>query len=756
MVGLALLVWPCAADARLDLGSWAPIGPAPTVNGSTTYTEPASGRIVGIAPDPSDPATIYVAAAGGGVWKTTDGGTSWTPLTDDQATLFMGAIAVAPSDPSVVYAGTGEANMGPSKARSFRTNIYPGRGVLKSKDGGASWQLLGEQEFARRTISRVVVDPRQPDTVYVAVGATATNGLSGNTGIWKSSDGGQTWTNTTTSISTTAAFSELVMDPGDPSVLYTAVGEPGGDAANGIFKTTDGGDSWVPAGDFPLSDPQLGRISLAIANSSSQTLYAAVARPGPPLSSSNSLYKIFKSDDGGATWSPLPNPGSLCPEEGTSFNYMAGAGDYHNVLAIDPTNPDVVYAAGLCLLRSMDGGASWEAVAEGETDGPHHDHHALAFDATGRLLDGNDGGIWQLSTGAPVTWANLNGDLQTTQFVGLALDPTSIKSAYGGTQDTGTIKYQGDPAWPRLLRGDGGASAVSSTDPSRIYQVTRIAATSPNIFRRSDDQGTSWSVKVSGIDSSDPKNFYPPMVVDPSDGNRVLLGTNRVYETTSAGDAWTPLSSPGTGGWTGSENIDAIAPAPSDPDTIYASAGGHIYASTDHGGSWQQRDVADAQDHFANLVVEPGNASTVYAVRDRFDGGHVFVSSDGGQSWTDISGDLPNAPVNAIALDPTTSPTTVYVGADDGVYYSADMGGHWAVAGMGLPHAQVTNLQLDPVLGVLAAGTHGRGAWELPLTSSARPRSTHPKPSVTARRVGAPPLETCGHHPSVPPPCRRR
>jgi Sortilin, neurotensin receptor 3, len=176
----------------------------------------------------------------------------------------MGAIALAPSSPEIIYAGAGEAHMGPSKARNFRDNIYYGRGVLKSTDGGASWTLLGAAEFDRVTISKIVVEPSDPNTVYVAVGALATNGVLGNTGIWKSIDGGATWSNTTANISALAAFSDLVMDPANPQVLYAAVGEPGvtdARAANSVYKTTNGGATWARAGNFPLgtTNSQLGR-----------------------------------------------------------------------------------------------------------------------------------------------------------------------------------------------------------------------------------------------------------------------------------------------------------------------------------------------------------------------------------------------------------------------------------------------------------------------------------------------------------------
>ncbi len=747
--------------------SWTCIGPAPAIDNdvvSTGYIENTSGRITAIAAHPTDVNTIYVAAAGGGVWKTTDRGSNWTRLTDDQPlvpadkrTLFMGAIAVAPGSSNIIiYAGTGEANFGPSKARNFRDNIYYGRGILKSEDDGGSWTLLtgtGEDDtldnFDRRAISQIVVDPSNPAIVYAAVGAQATNGLSGNTGIWKSMDGGLRWRNTTRlSISSDAAFTDLVMDPSRAQTLYAAVGgytfapdgTPMGDPANGIYKTTNGGDSWTL-----LVDPNLppgeavGRIALAIARSRPQVLYAALTRP-----SDNHLLGLRRTANGGSSWATVVNPGSICPSGGININYLGSAGDYHNTLAIDPMNPDIVYAGGHCLIARSTLGGTWFPVAPGSSRGPHRDHHALVFDAAGKLLNGNDGGIWRLfdpnqdndNEHDPhmLHWTNLNGDLQITQFIGIALHPINPNIAYGGTQDTGTQRFQGSPQWRRLLRGDGGADAFVS--PNRIYQITQILSGDP-IFRRSDDGGDTWTPLESGINMTDPKNFYPPLAPDPSNSNRLLLGTDRVYETVTGGEpnpafgdppvGWRAISTPMMNGWDVSDRIDSLAVAELDGNTIYAVTGGataaatgHIFVTIDGGANWRRRDIPGVTDHFRAILIDPANPLTAYVVRDRFGGGHVFQTTNGGESWTDISGNdpdpnnrLPDLPTYAIALDRRFTPNILYVGNDGGVYFSTDLGAHWARFGMGLPNAQVADLKLNLTLGILAAGTHGRGVWEI-------------------------------------------
>ena len=338
----------------------------------------------------------------------------------------MGAIAVAPSNPSIIYAGTGEAN--------YSDSLY-GRGVLKSTDGGATWTLLGNSVFDRKEISRIVVDPANANIVYVATSGGADNGLGGGMGVWKSTDGGTTWTDITTAISTVDYVSDLVMDPTNDLVLYAGFGFGGGYSSNGVYKTTNGGSTWTLLSGLP-SGTSAGRVAIAI-SSNGQTLYADWSS-----STTNGLLGLYQSINAGASWTWRIN----------TPNFLGGQGNYDNVLAVDPTNASRVYAAGGAdynnhvdnsVLRSDDGGATWTNIIAGTNGhGPHVDHHALVFDAGGGLLDGNDGGLWR-ATSLGSTWTDLDGNLGTIQAYGVGVDPNNRNDVFVGSQDNGTEKYTG-------------------------------------------------------------------------------------------------------------------------------------------------------------------------------------------------------------------------------------------------------------------------------------------------------------------------
>jgi uncharacterized repeat protein (TIGR01451 family) len=686
-----------ANTAALSTAIWTSIGPAP-LKASLNSQLVLSGRITGIAAHPIVADTIYVAAAGGGVWMTTDGGRNWTPLTDSQRTLSMGAIAIAPSNPLVLYAGTGEAN------NSADSNF--GRGILVSTNGGATWTLRTGPGgiFDRMATAAIAVDPTNENIAYAALARAGVNGLLGRPGIYKTTDGGVTWINTTSAITTAQPYTDVKIDLNTSSTIYMAVGRLSGSAQNGAYKSTDGGSTWTLLSNGPTGT-SAGRIAIAVSKSNSQVLYVAAAQ----TSGDFGLSKMMRSDDGGATFTDLTS--------GTP-NFPVFQGPYDIYVAVDPTNPAIVYAAGSAgsnsIIRSSDSGATWTDIHLGGIAGavsPHADHHAVAFDANGLLLDGDDGGIFRLDTPMGPAWSDLNGNLATIQFIGVGLHPTNPNEAIGGSQDNGTSVYSGNVVWIRSDGSDGGFAKFSSTNGTRAYHVGPVDGFGPAaFFRRSDNEGISWTSKTSGLVNSDSFNFYPPFVVDPNNGDRVLLGGDRVYETTTAADTWAQLSTPGSNGWTSDFGIDALGLAKSDVNTIYAAVFPDLYVTTNHGATWTNHPLP-AFGFVGGIQVDPVSSTTAYAVFSNFSlSGVIFKTVNGGLTWTNITGNLPNLPLWSLQVDPAGA---LYVAADDGVYTSIDGGTTWSRFGAGLPNAQVFQIELNTTLNLLAVATHGRGAWEI-------------------------------------------
>ena len=709
---------PTGPTLELSTTTWTPIGPSPlAIESPANVNSNVSGRIVAVAAHPTDPNTIYIAAAGGGVWKTTDGGTTWVPLTDTQRTLSMGALAIAKSNPSVIYAGTGEGN------NAADSNF--GRGILVSTDAGATWTLSTgpANAFDRLATSQISVDPTNPNIAYAAMQDFALNGLCcANTGVYKTIDGGTTWTNTTTTIDSTLPWSAVIVDSTTPATAYAAHGEYNGAASNGAYKSINSGGAWPLLGNAP-NGTTTGRFALALAPSNSQVLYATVSNPSSPF---GALSKLVRSDNAGMSFSDLTS--------GTP-NYMGGQGWYDTTLIVDPANSAVVYVAGQAntnsILRSANSGVSWTDIHTGgapNNTSPHADHHGSAFDANGKLLDGNDGGIYRLDTPAPAAWSDLNGNLNTIQFTGIGLHPTNPNIVIGGSQDNGTELYTGNVVWTERDGGDGGYAKFSPTNGNRAYHQIPPGSGGTAFFRRSDDGGNTWVTKTSSISADvSVQNFYASFSVDPTNGDRVLYGTNRVWETTTGGDAWTAISASGANGFnSGGAKVDAVGIAPSDVNTLYAATGGtfatssKIFVTTNRGTSWTEHDLPAGTARVNDLQVEPGNAMIAYAVVNNFSAnGHVFRTTNGGTSWSNISGSgagaLPDLPVWSIQVDDSTTPSRLYIGADDGVYSSPDLGVTWSRYGAGLPNAQAVQIELNKTLHILGVATHGRGAWEIQI-----------------------------------------
>ncbi len=652
------------------------------------------GRLSTIAVHPSNSSIIYIGGAQGGVWKTTDAGANWTPMTDRECSLAMGSIAIDPVDTDVIYAGTGEQH--------FSGDSYYGCGILRSVDAGNAWTQLGASTFQTASggakIAKVVIDPTTAGTP-----ATTTIYVASDFGLYRSDDGGATLTELLTGIATDFALHPVATD-----TLYAAR------RGIGVAKSDDRGATWTElTNGWPTAS--VGRINMTLSPSNPSILYASVHN-----ASNSQLLGIWKTIDGGASWT-----------QATATNASCGSQCWYDmVIAVHPTNPDTVYFGGVQLYRSTDGGGSFSNV----TGAIHVDQHAFVFDPQNPdvVYAGNDGGIFRSDVGG-ASWVSLNTNLALTQFYpGISLHPFDPSVVLGGTQDNGTLQYDGAIDWSHVLGGDGGFTAIDHQNPTVRYAETQwTAGTSFGGPRRSD--GGSFIRKVSGINVSESGLFIPPLVMDPSDPTVLYFGLEMVYRTSDRAETWTSIS-PNLG------RVTAIAPAVSDQGVVYVGTNvGRVEVTTDTGSAWTSTSLP-ANRFVTDVAVDPFDWQTAYAVVSGFNSGHVFRTTNAAGTWTDVSSNLPDIPVNAVLVDPATR-ATVFLGTDLGVFASSDSGGTWAAITTGMPNVAVFDLAYNANTGTLIAATHGRGMFSLDinrsLTLAVTPRTRNVETEVGATQPEA-------------------
>jgi photosystem II stability/assembly factor-like uncharacterized protein len=664
------------------------------------------------------------------VWKSTDGGTSWTALTDTQPSLAVGSIAIDPNNTSIIYVGTGEQN--------YAQDSYYGAGILKSINGGSTWtQLTGTgvgfvpPASDPTFIGGVAVEPGNSNVVLAAVGL-AGNINFGQTGyVARSTDGGSTWTKVLAASGNNAA-NAVFFDPVNAGVAYAAIQN------KGVFRSADGGATWTfLAGTgsnlFPTSN--VGRIALAIAPSSPTTLYASV---GIPFST---LLGIWKTTDSGTNWTKVSGTLQYCPE---------GQCWYNNAIVVDPANANIVYAGGdtdnsgnTQVYRSTNAGSTWALVPNNNQ--LHTDLHALTFSADGSVLYvGNDGGAWKTTTptAASFSWISLNSTLEITQFyANLGIHPTNAQIIFGGTQDNGVESSTATVTWNEVDCGDGSSAAIDYNHTSTVYDnCNRI-----NIFKSTTGGGSgSFASAQSGITTSDRVTFIPPLVMDPVNPSILYFGTFRIYQTTNGASSWTAISPDLTGGDTGFfGNIESIAVAKSNNNVVYVGMNDGKAQFTNNAlaatPSWTNISTGLPGRAVTAIAIDPTNAANVFVATSGFGTGHVFQSTTSGTTWTNISGNLPNVPVNAIVFDPDIA-NTLYIGTDVGVMKTNDGGTTWSTLVTGLPNVAVLGLGLQESNRLLFAGTHGRGVWELSipavaLTGTTTTVASNANPSVFGQSV---------------------
>ncbi len=648
------------------------------------------GRLTSLAVHPGQPDVLWVGAAGGGVWKTEDGGATWKSLWHEQDSLNVGAVAVDPNAPEVVYAATGEADLS--------ADSYPGVGVYRSTDGGATWTLWAsaKQFNLPRRIGVIAIDPFNSSHICIGGVAHTDNDPSG---MFVTTDGGVTWKRENF-VSPQGYFCRaIVFHPQKQGVIFAGIFERG--MQSGIWRTTNEGANWTHL-TTGLPTPDLfRRASMAIAPSKPDTIYALAS------DANEGVLGVFVSKNMGNTWTSIG--GSYFGEEGQM--------SYGNTIVVHPTNPDHVLCGGVDLHRSTNGGSNWQQVTRWDLDRgnaqyAHADHHCLMMPAGApdRVYDCNDGGLDRSNDGGS-NWHNCSSGLAVTEFYDLDVAPSDAGNFGGGAQDNGTnVTSDGKPDTHfEILGGDGGWMVYNPQNAGKLF----ASYYNFHIYRF---RGSTLPKNVSPPASKSEQNsvWMCYITYDPNQPKTIFTGSSRVWKTSNEGDLWKPIS----GDLDGSP-ISAIEVAPANSKFVYVGTeNGGLFRSVDGGKIWSGN-IAGATlpgRQITRIETHPTKAQTVFVTVAGTGSSHVFCSINGGSTWTDLDqGKLPAVPHSA-AVVPPDDPSALYVANDAGVYLSHDGGNSWTNVTRNLPNVMVVDLVYHQGEGTLWAATYGRGIWHIKVT----------------------------------------
>jgi len=680
-----------------DEPTWSPLGPE-----SMTMLDwemgDVSGRVSALAVHPANEDVIYLGSASGGLWKTIDGGGLWQPIFDDVGTQTIGALTIDPASPETVWVGTGE------QGQSCWS--YFGMGLYRSIDGGETFVPMngsGEDSLDLSYISSIVVNPDVPNIVMVAGESWCDDGVWRYGGLFRSTDGGSSWQQVIF-----GAVTDLVMDPTRPDTLFCAVGRWSA-GANGIYRSTDAGNTWERLEVGLPTGTDVGRSRLAVAPSDRHTVYALM-NDGNPVG-------LYRSTDGGDSWT-LRHPDAC---DGQCW--------YNLCLDVHPTDPGRLLVGAIRFYVTADAGTTLTPMTDywGPWQKVHQDTHVLRYSTVdpNRFWVAGDGGVWRTDDGG-VSFANLNANLNLTQYYDIAVHPWDRATIFGGAQDNSSSGTSGDPRWNvTVVTGDGFMNVIDPTDPRIVIQTSYPWDGLPSLFL-STSGGVPNSFEwlwLEGVTQYEPWPWVTPLVgvaTTPAEGEatHLFMGSDHVYRSsTSNPRQWTKISHDLTGS---SGSLSVITPAASS-DTLMVYAGtsnGRIFRTDDAlvdapvwvnvTGNYPAATVTD-------IAVDPFDPTIVYVTRGNFHESRLYRSTTGGTAWEPYGTGLPNVPANSVAVDPLDG-MSVFVGTDVGVFVRRD-GFDFTPLMNGLPlGAVVTDLEVDDDPHVLTAGTYGRGAWQLELS----------------------------------------
>ena len=778
---------PAGTDHTAHLKAWdvhkamAQASPYRTMNWSYIGPTNVAGRTVDVAvADHGTSRRLYAGTCCGGVWASDDLGATWQAVFDKEASTSTGALAVAPSNPDIVWIGTGESNI-------FRSS-YTGVGVYKSTDNAKTWQHMGLTDTG--TIGRIVVHPTDPNIVYVASAGQEWVENEAR-GVYKTTDGGRTWTQSL-KISVKTGVNDIAMDPGDPNTLYAAAWErqrrkwndPRPEKAfdeSGVFKTTDAGKTWTRLTNGLPPPKDSGRIGVAVAPSNPKVVYAYYdnyacdpkAAPGGRNPGGSAAVcpivgnQVYRSDDKGATWTQVsgqtPEQFTLVQSVGASYGWVFGN------IRVDPTDENTIYCLGLFVTVSHDGGKTFTRFTGPPRDpnapapataaggfgrgGPGGDNHGMWIDPknTKFMLSANDSGF-RVTTDGGASWKR--ADLPTSTYFDIAYDMDKPFRVYGSVQDHGSYRAPID-----LSNGVAGLTPIAwENAPGGEYTEHQIDPTNPNIVYSDSLVRTDYSVPAAGgrgggggcggggrgataptgpqrntcirpPTSDDPLRMQvlAPIELSPHDPNTVYFGAQYLFRSRDRGDHWEKLTADlSYGDKTKMGDIPhqlviSISESPKKKGLVYAATDdGRVHLTIDEGKEWTE--ITSNLPHkmwVSKVLASRYNESTIYlAQQGRYDedfGVYLYRSTDYGKTWKSIAGNLPGGPMNMIREDPV-SPSVLYAANDFGLYVTTNGGQKWDVLGGNLPSVNVMDFIVHPRDRVLVAATHGRGVWVIDVS----------------------------------------
>ncbi len=710
-------------DSKWNKLTWRSIGPMSM-----------SGRVTDIAKPLQQPFTFYVATASGGIWKTENEGTTWQPLFEDAPSASVGAIAVDPQKPDIVWVGFGESNI-------FRSSMA-GTGVYRSEDAGKTWTHMGLADTHH--IARILVHPTDPNTVFVAAGGHEYS-ENDERGVYKTTDGGKTWKKVLFE-SSMAGATDLTIDPHDPNTLFAAlwhrIRQPWSDPVpgdgGGIYRSRDGGETWQRlTNGLPVREKS-GRTGISMTAAKKGCVYALVdnhetaraARQGELDSYGRQKEdvikgaEVYRSDDYGDSWSLVSG------DERKMVGLFSTYGWVFAQIRVDPNDADTVYVMGVPMLKSTDGGKNFDSVNFSDL---HGDHHAMWIDSNNSdyIINGNDGGI-NITYDGGKSWKNIE-NLPVVQFYNVEIDNAEPFNVYGSIQDNNswTAPSSHRPGrsrpweWKPCPGGEASCMAVDPDDPNTFYSESFYGS----INRTNMATGETQSIKPSSPDENQLRGqWLAPFILSPHNSRVIYHGMNRVFRSMNRGDDWECISpdltafDPDRQGNISFATISTLSESPLKFGVLYVGTDdGRVHVTRDGGLTW-------------NEIVKglPAGKWVSRVAASRFDAGTVYLSQNGktdndfqawlwkstdyGNTWTDVSANIPGGPINVIYEDPDNK-GVLYVGTDLGVYVSADDGASWGVLGSGLPITFVHDLKIHAKSRTAVIATHGRGMFKLDLKS---------------------------------------